>query len=195
MMLSVGFNRKLAKNIGVFNLPCISTCPGKTTYCNCHCYAKKAERLYPNVVTHRKNNLKLSKQPEFIKKFLAEITISSLTKVRFHESGDAYSQKYLDKIIEITQQTPNVSYLMYTRSHMLDFSKAPKNLVIYFSADSTTKVKANLKLVARIIDRLDQKPAAFHLCMGATAHDQRHYCGSICNHCWDGVSNVAFLKH
>ena len=42
MLLSMGGNKKLSKDVGIFNLPAILTCPNCST-CHETCYARQTE--------------------------------------------------------------------------------------------------------------------------------------------------------
>lgn len=87
-------NKKLPKSTAIFNLPAGSTCPMRTEFCARFCYAKKAERIYPQVSPSRERNLALSRQAEFVG-IMVEFIGKNQSKIkafRIHESGDFYSQ-------------------------------------------------------------------------------------------------------
>jgi len=75
-------NRKLSKDVLIWNLPAIKTCPGSSTECRKYCYALKAERLYPSARNSRLRNLRFSKSESFVEeivKFLTQKVISLTT--------------------------------------------------------------------------------------------------------------------
>lgn len=131
-------NRKLPKSTLIWNLPTGLTCIGKTKECIKYCYAKKAEKMYPQVLPFRLRNFKISKLKDF-----SEIIISMLgslkdnwNTIRIHESGDFYNQEYLNKWIEIAKAIqPKIVYA-YTKSLDLDFSNKPYNFIVIVSDDN-----------------------------------------------------------
>ena len=201
-MLSIGCNSKLGKKIAIFNLPARKTCPGATAYCGKICYAMKAERMYKAAAAMRHHNWDASLNVFFVQAMTDELKTFKGDKVRIHESGDWYSQEYLDKWIQIAAAFPKITFLAYTKSYNLDFSKKPANLVIYASYDPTTQ------------DKIGATPAGLHECVitdpvygcaGKTiaswyhcppiSKTHRNYCGVSCNVCWAGSNNVIFQKH
>ena len=136
-------NFKLPKTTGIFNLPRVKTCPGRTSFCMQHCYAKKAERQYKTAAAYRERMYQLSTAQDFVQVMTGYITkkIASrgLDTIRIHEAGDFYDQVYLDKWIAIAQALPLVTFYAYTKSFKLDFSKRPANMIVRGSVDPTTK--------------------------------------------------------
>ena len=131
-------NRKLPKTTAIWNLPSGITCPGKTTWCNKNCYAKKAEKLYPQVLPFRNNNLKLAKSNKFYETIKAEIQClvdnKKINTIRVHESGDFFNQDYLDVWFLLAYDFPQLTFYAYTKSWMLDFhSIKPNNFILFYS--------------------------------------------------------------
>lgn len=120
-LISKGMNRKLSPGgIAVFNLPagktCGQVCPG--------CYAMKAQRLYKSARLKREWNLAQSKRPDFVERMVREMLHGHCRDVkilRFHESGDFYSQEYVDKVAEIVSMLPDRAFYAYTK-RLKDFS-------------------------------------------------------------------------
>ena len=129
-------NRRM--KIPTFSLPAEKTCPNATELCKKFCYAKKAERCWKNVLHSRNNNALESSTKDFVYDMIKLIKKCKGKYFRIHESGDFYSQEYLNKWFDIIKQFPEKSFLAYTQMYYLDWSKKPKNLVIYWSvwADS-----------------------------------------------------------
>lgn len=191
-------NLKLSKKVAIFNLPAGITCPGATKFCAKVCYAKKAQRNYPAVTPSRMKHLELTKQKDFVDIMVKEITKSKCPMVRIHESGDMYSQEYLDKWKAIATGMPKISFLAYTKSFDLDFEGIPKNFKLYFSLDPTSdKVRASEDSVfSFIVPKGEKSPKGFYECSTVdtkTGHTQ--YCGDSCKICWKGKRNVAFAQH
>jgi len=145
-MLNYG-NKKLPKTTGIFNIPSRITCPGRTAFCENKCYALKAERLYPQVLPFRKRNFEASRRPDFPDLMIKAIGSrpGKINMIRIHESGDFYSQAYLDKWIRIAGAFPDLIFYAYTKSFYLNFTGKPSNLILIASFDHTT----------RAIDRLN----------------------------------------
>jgi hypothetical protein len=159
--LSTG-NKKLKNNENtrflIWNIPACKTCPFATEHCKKFCYAKKAERVYPNVLPCRENNFEMSLQADFVEKMIAAIEkklkskahAGKLTLFRIHESGDFYNLEYTKKWVDICKHFENddrIIFLAYTKSlpyfeklgyNTTDF---PKNFVVRSSVWDDTKEK------------------------------------------------------
>lgn len=131
-------NAKLREQF-IFNLPagkptCGRVCPG--------CYALKAEVRFPRtVLPYRQVRLAASKSPDFASLIISELSSSrrSARTVRIHESGDFYSQTYLDSWITIAQALPQFTFYAFTKRYSdFDFSiaRSTPNLVIINSLHS-----------------------------------------------------------
>lgn len=133
-------NTKLPRNIAIFNIPEVKTCPGKTKACLQLCYAKKATRQYPLTLLQRKRNLRVSISNQFVSRAIQELKrMKTADTVRIHEAGDFYNQDYLDKWIKIATNFPKLIFFAYTKSYSLDYGKLPKNFIVFYSSDWTTK--------------------------------------------------------
>jgi hypothetical protein len=134
------------ENVLIWNLPSGVTCPGKTSMCDKHCYAKKAERFCPHVLECRYENLRDSKSPKFVENMIAAIRGKVVKNKNFnghfriHESGDFYSQKYLDDWMEIASAFPKIKFLAYTKSFHLSFNSQVDNVEIVMSVWPDTKM-------------------------------------------------------
>jgi hypothetical protein len=132
----------------------VNTCP-KALACRGVCYAKMGRYAMPNVIQARKHNLRLSTRKTFVKRIVADlqqlIVPSKVTRkpynvVRLHDSGDFYSQEYLDGWATIAATFPNVIFYAYTKSLHLDMSKLPANLRITRSQGGKMDKLINLGL-------------------------------------------------
>ena len=140
-MLQKG-NIKLPKQTLIFNLPSGITCPNSTKECRKWCYAKKAERMYPNVLPHRISNLTASRKTTFVNKMIAEIISKQYNaklyipnQVRIHESGDFYNQAYFNKWVRIAKKLPKMIFYAYTKNDTLMTINKPKNFILILSKD------------------------------------------------------------
>jgi hypothetical protein len=57
----------------IWNIPAVVTCPYKTEQCEKSCYARKAERVYPDVLPARRINLKRSLHADFVENMIFTI--------------------------------------------------------------------------------------------------------------------------
>ena len=150
-------NRKLGRNENeyflIWNLPAVTTCPYRTSQCEKLCYAKKAERIYPQVLPCRERNFIESQKTSFSYDMIQSIKAminkpknkGKQAYFRIHESGDFYNQEYVNKWIYIASQIPEVQFMAYTKSvkyfeHIMD--TIPKNMVIRFSLWEDTDPKS-----------------------------------------------------
>jgi hypothetical protein len=160
--INVNGNRKLRNTdkvrFMIWNLPAVKTCPYRTAMCEKSCYARKAERVYPQVLPSREKNYTDSLQADFVDRMIYTIEKElntkkckdKLTVFRIHESGDFYNIAYTEKWIEIAQHFENdqrIVFLAYTKSiwYFINLGYGypgfPSNLVVRSSlwADTTAK--------------------------------------------------------
>jgi hypothetical protein len=186
-------NKKMT--IPIFSIPAVKTCTGSTPLCRKYCYAKKAEELFPAVLPRRKRNLALSKTPEFVDKISAELATAPLIPfVRIHESGDFYSQEYLDKWFEVCKRFPKRTFLAFTKAFNLDFSKKPKNFKLYYSVFPDTDCAKVPKGGRKAITQITYKSfKGVNPEIGKAVH-----CGGYCDTClvcFVAKQNVYFPVH
>lgn len=155
-------NKKLVKNENtdfiIWNLPTIVTCPYRTEACEHACYARKAERVYPQVLPSRMVNLEESKKNAFVADMIYTImSIASRSKkqeiiVRIHESGDFYNQEYTSKwlaIMNACKDDSRIRFIAYTKSFKyFDGIVLPENFSLRASIWNDTSEK-QLAIVRR----------------------------------------------
>lgn len=158
--VNINGNRKLRNTDSVrfliWNLPAVRTCPFRTLMCEKSCYARKAERLYPQVLPARETNYQMSLRDDFAEHMIDTIEYHLASKAfagkkvifRIHESGDFYNREYAQKWIDIARYFENdmrITFLAYTKSlkYMIECgygkAKFPKNLIIRASLWDDTK--------------------------------------------------------
>ena len=182
-------NLKLSKKIKIFNLPAIKTCPN-SSQCAKFCYARKAERQYPAVRFARERNLRLAKEaPESLKKQILS-KLESGDIVRIHESGDVFSQAYLDMWFEIVKERPDVRFYTYTKTmDIWDWGKI-KSLPNFNVVNSLPGGLINFGPEQEIKIRAEQTGAFVCPC----APGNKVVCGETCTACQTNPS-VLFVKH
>ena len=192
-ILSVG-NHKLSTHIASWTLPaskevCGRECEG--------CYAIKAQKIYPAVLPSRERKLALSKTPEFVGVIVEAIRKLRPKFVRIHDSGEFYSQEYVDKWVTIAKHFPKVTFYAYTkRLKDFDFSTlmSLNNVVII---DSLHGNRINY-------GDLGKKPDGMFLCPDHKHSEMRKktpsgpICGIECTYCMTKdaqETGVYFVKH
>jgi Gene product 88 len=103
------------------------TCPFLTENCLASCYALKAERMYPSVKTRRTMNTEFAESEIFVNAMIEQLEFEMARKmnqgktlyIRIHESGDFYSQEYMNKWVEIANHfkgNRRIVFMAYTKS-------------------------------------------------------------------------------
>lgn len=180
-------NAKLHNQL-IFSIPasqeiCGRTCAG--------CYAIKFQRLYPNVLPSRERLYQESLQDDFVNLVITEIQSCKkpVIAIRIHESGEFYSQEYINKWTAIAQALPNSSFYAFTkRLPDFDFSQlvALPNVAIINSLHTG---KLNY-------DKLANLDPAIPICPATTI---KAGCGTDCTFCFykgqADVSGIQFKRH
>lgn len=190
-------NMKLKHQL-IFTLPaskeiCGRVCPG--------CYAIKAQVRFPTALAFRERLLQRSKSYLFVEEIIAEINKAKSKKevkaVRIHESGDFYSQEYLDKWVKIAKQLPDVKFYAFTkRKKDFDFTEAERtnNFVIIDSLKFNGlnyDTEHNIKL-------LKIKNPKAYICPATVKGAANNTCGVSCEYCWSKSAQdngILFIKH
>lgn len=184
-------NRKTGR-IPTFSLPAVVTCPGRTALCEKLCYAKRPETYWPVVWKSRVRNLLVTSKKG---QLAAEVVRWYRRKkhepkyFRIHESGDFYSQSYLEDWFKACRILSEVRFCAFTKSFHLDYSKKPDNLVIYWSVmeDTTGVVPSGLRAYTG-----NCGPKSTYECSQQTGRVK--HCDE-CLHCFEGRSDVHFRVH
>jgi len=149
-------NAKLGRNIAILSLPAGHTCPFAKDCRSCthratgkvqdgphtkfRCYATTAEAMFPNIRASRWNNFELFRKAGTTLEMAALIERSLAGKkkiklVRFHQSGDFFSQAYFDAWMTVAKWHPEYIFYGYTKA-------------LPFWVKRLAEIPANLKLVA-----------------------------------------------
>ena len=182
-------NAKL-RNQMIFTLPatmevCNRKCPG--------CYAIKSQVRFPKALAYRERMLTYSKQDDFVDSIVAELAKSKRTiaAIRLHESGEFYSQAYIDKWVLIASKLPHLKFYTFTK-RMKDFDfTALMQLPNFILIDSLMNGGLNYNT----LDKLDHTKV---ICPATTA--EKAICGVDCKYCWDSSKvaqkeGIQFVKH
>lgn len=120
------------------SLPSVVTCVN--CKCNTICYARKIERLRPNVARSYIRNLQtLTADPDRYWR-MVEGAIKASSLFRFHVSGDIPDSTYFDKMVEVAARNQHCKILCFTKkygivnTYLSKVGRLPDNLRIIFSA-------------------------------------------------------------
>ena len=181
-------NTKIDKSCLISCLP-TTVCFGKGKQCK-GCYAKGPEVRFPTVLASRERKLAQTKAGGFVYDAIEEIRASKKTTVRVHESGDFYSQAYIDAYVAIATMLPNVQFYTYTKKmKKFDFSVLA-NLDNFNLIDSITPIGLNFG-PAEYCETL-VADYGYTLCPCGVDADAK--CMRDCTACAT-VKKVCFLKH
>ena len=187
-------NSKIYKAL-IWNLPSGVTCPGSTEMCSKICYARDAEVFRVNTVPPaRERNLRISKREDFKDLMSAKIKRSRIKLFRIHESGDFYSQKYLDDWVAIMKENPDNIFWAYTKSWNLDFTEALKlpNFFLRYSVDATTKHYPKLSIPHAAVSAVRSD---FFVCPSTLVKGHKIQCMKDCSFCIENREPLTFRPH
>jgi protein gp88 len=131
-------NEKLQKTDTVsFNIPAFRsadgfhTCP-KAGACATLCYARQGRYMMPNVARAREFNLEKVRGDlnDFRRMAIDDLRLIRNGIVRVHDSGDFFSQDYMDAWFDIAGEFPQKKFYAYTKSLHLDRGRKPDNFQI-----------------------------------------------------------------
>jgi hypothetical protein len=190
-------NRRM--NIPTWSLPAIQTCPGATNYCLLNCYAIKAERVWKNPRLSRLRNLEATRDKNFVQVMIHDISDLKDKYFRIHESGDFYSQEYLNKWIEICKYfVDKKKFLIYTQRYNLDWSKIPENVIRYWTVWPDSRNVPIDGLKAYVVDDGSGKLPNYKYNHKAKFCIKGKGCKLMCDncmYCFEGRGDVIFKLH
>ena len=108
-------NRKVGR-VWTFSLPSFVTCPGASTWCREHCYARRFEKFRPNCRQAYVRNLALSLEPDRLVAKVLDTLPEDAKVVRIHVGGDFYDRHYVESWERICRARPATQFWAYTRS-------------------------------------------------------------------------------
>jgi hypothetical protein len=109
-------NGKLGGSIAHFDLPPVSTCPGRSDVCQQVCYARSGHYVFPAVQERLRWNYEQSRRRDFAARMAREIRRKGVLVVRVHVSGDFYDAAYAAKWLAVMRACPRTKFYFYTRS-------------------------------------------------------------------------------
>lgn len=198
--------QKTKLNCLTFNLPRNITCPGKTVWCEQHCYAKRGRFRRDKVqISQYRNLLTILNDIEMFKiSIIGELNNKKPGQlIRIHSCGDFYSSEYMQAWLDIAKVCEQHNFFAYTRVWRLSYdykavilrAETINNFVLWHSVDpsSENEVKLLPYVPARIAWISDCKNAKGPLCF--TQKDKTRTCKS-CKLCVNKkAKRVVFKKH
>jgi len=195
-LIKINGNEKLKKGgIAYFSLPpgppvCKMACPS--------CYAMKFFKMRPKVRKNYIASYKASRRKDFvdiISKQIAKLQ-NRIFAIRVHDSGDFYSQEYINKWVEIAKRFPTIKFFTYTK-RMQDFNFAEMLKLPNFALIDSLKFGIlNYGPRERMIELVKRTGA--YLCPAILTHG-KITCGNGCDICIDKNKGerkgVFFIKH
>ncbi len=110
-------------NIYKFSLPVVKTCP-QAAACKQFCYGLSGHYVTfkQSIDKSHAKNLRFTRSKMFCQDFITEIHKRKIKTIRLHDTGDFYSQEYLNNISRIAAFCADTFFYAYTKSLHLDFS-------------------------------------------------------------------------
>ena len=186
-----------------WSLQALTTCAGsigdngKLVPACVGCYATQGNYRFPNVKQPRESNQKDWKRDAWVSDMVAELDNDRY--FRWFDSGDVYSLKLAEKILQVMQATPWVKHWLPTRMHkfkkfrsVFAQMEALPNVVVRYSSDSIKGETVAGRNSSTIIASLDSGNGNLKVCESSTREGK---CGP-CRACWNkDVSVVAYPAH
>jgi hypothetical protein len=205
-------NAKLGKAIHHFDLPAVSTCPGRSGVCEEVCYARRGRfRAHP-LRDRLRWCLRQSRRPDFAARMADEVRRKGALVVRVHVSGDFYDAEYAAKWLAVFRRCHAARFYFYTRSWrvaevapVLSAMAELGNVRAWYSADAETGLPDPLPEGVRVawLQVVEDEPVEGDLvfrdgparavlppvslpvvCPNETPAGRRN--GANCGNCWRG---------
>jgi len=197
LCLSMGQGNRKVGRVWTFSLPSLVTCPGASSWCRKHCYARRFERLRPNCRRAYVRNLALSLEPDRFVDHVLQSLPEDAPFVRVHVGGDYYSPEYALSWGSICRARPRTLFWSYSPSWSA--------LTLQPSLDEL-RALSNMELFASIDPEMPLPPAGWRVAFievdrRANGVACRHQQGQVascleCGYCFrDHAGNVVFKVH
>lgn len=199
-------NKKLEKNVLIWDIPAIVTCKGQCK----GCYALKAERIYKNTRVMRAFHYEIIKQAlqdvrkrdYLVRYMMTELEnhqlIYKLPVVRLHASGDMFSDEYLKFWLDIIKANPGIKFYTYTKMYSNDeidkINRQYQNFNIVKSIIDDKFINfGDVEYLEKVTRELTKRNLQYYVCDYGTK-DSKATCMGNCTACLN-CSNVLFHKH
>jgi hypothetical protein len=188
-----------------WSLQAIDTCPGskgsdgKLVPACSGCYATSGNYRYANVKLPRLHNRTDWEREDWVDDMVTELDSSRY--FRWFDSGDCYSVKLAEKILQVMERTPWCQHWLPTRMHkfpkfhdVFQRMQSLANVVVRYSSDSITGERVVGHTTSTIVpsDNLQSAGSDAYVC---PAYTREGKCGP-CKACWSqSVSVIAYVGH
>ena len=189
---SNGQNAKLGNNVSILNLPPVKTCVNCST-CAGSCYAKFRYR-YPNVQKRWDRNWEATKQDNFVELSTIELKYKATPIVRYHESGDFYSDDYINKCFDLAIANPQISFYGYTKNKNALKLNVLNNVNVIYSFIDTPIGEVRNYGTQEYCEYLRDNFGANICPHGYTWDNPNYKCMIDCTECLT-ASNMCFVEH
>lgn len=110
-------NKKLKKlSILAWNIPAGHACPFKAD-CFGPCYALHGHyTMNPHMIQTMVSNWAASDRPDFAERLTQMVSTTRAKTIRIHDSGDFYSQAYVDAWAKVVRASPGYLFYAYTKA-------------------------------------------------------------------------------
>lgn len=144
-----------------FGLPAVSSCPGRTDYCEQDCYALESEKRTATAIKLQRNydalqaagsaeamGVLLTNMMSEYRQRAEKLSIpAQKQRFRIHWSGDFFSAAYASAWRQAIEANPDVRFYTYTRSFRPEMNVVPElvglpNLDLFLSIDSQNAAAA-----------------------------------------------------
>jgi len=184
-------NKKIAKNVKIFNLPAIDSCPNHSL-CGKSCYAKRSEKRFPKVRNARMRNFSLAK---WHRRLLKKIILRDLQAgdiVRVHESGDFFNEPYINMWYEIALERGDCKFYAYTKNQNFPFESF--RYLMNFNVINSILPDGSMNFGKENVVR--DKAILFNadICPCRKGQADQKICMSLCKTCLS-AQRVVFVAH
>ena len=112
------------KRVVNFGIPAYKSETGKVTCpfadkCIKYCYARKGSFKWPNTVNAYERRYRIAQSPDFETIINAALVLQNPHYVRVHDSGDYFSEKYMNRWFSIMRENPNIKFYSYTNNVLM----------------------------------------------------------------------------
>lgn len=176
----------------LFSLPPVKSCLNHAS-CAAACYAVKAYKQYPSVRNLWDDNFDIAKNDLFklYDDIVAQLKTTKKKIVRIHQSGDFFSQAYIQLWADIASNFPDVIFYGYTKvEKLLDISPLDKlpNVNIIRSMINGQKNFGDLNYITALATE-----TGADFCPATMGENVR--CGETCFKCMEKGAKIVFLQH
>lgn len=175
------------------SLPAELTC--RECECNKKCYAKRMERLRPNVKAAYQNNLDILVNDPATYWREVEAAVMASRFFRFHVSGDIPDSEYLAHMVDIAEGNSHCEILCFTKKYeivndFLEKEGIPSNLHLIFSVWTGLEVKNPYRLPEAHVRYKDGSTTAAETAI--PCHGNCTDCAIVDGGCWSLKHNVRY---